>query len=92
MRASPGKAAPEGRPYRALAESSDSSHIEVKMLLFDWSRDPLFYGDEKALARIRKSQLEALHGLSKGLDLSRVMRKFVTDSGIAEAVEASLAY
>lgn len=59
----------------------------VKMLLYDWSRDPLFYGSPDSVARLEKEQVIALQRhFEKGEDLNIVLRDFIWNSGLLNKV------
>ncbi len=67
-----------GDEFQALAEHAG----ELKMLLFDWSKDPLFFDQPAKLKSIAKLQARGLVRLSRGEAPSSVMRDFLLDSGI----------
>ncbi len=78
------------------------NHQELKMILFDWSADPLVYGDLAAQQKIRDAQIEARKKLfeealiegeqpfSKSPKILPVIKKFLLDSGLYQKVLDSL--
>ena len=63
----------------------------LKMLIFDWSNDPLFYKSPRALEAIEEAQKAALTSLrGQNITSEDVMIEFVRTSGIQEAVARSL--
>lgn len=67
-----------------------SAHIELKMLVHDWSDDPLVFDDEAFKARLIGEQKRALARIRRGESINRVMGDFLMDSGLYEAVSRSL--
>jgi hypothetical protein len=56
---------------------------ELKMLLHDWSNDPLLFNKPKLINHIRKEQLKALETLNSGVaSPQRTIRDFLIQSGI----------
>lgn len=59
----------------------------VKMLLYDWSKDPLFFGQPEAQAVLKSVQVKALQRhFENGESLSVVLRDFIWDSGLMQRV------
>ncbi|MDD5656828.1 MAG: hypothetical protein PHF00_06190 [Elusimicrobia bacterium] len=65
-------------------------HAEVKMLVHDWSSDPLFYADSRKQEKILSEQLRALDRIRKGQPVGAVMKDFVARSGLYRALRISL--
>lgn len=64
---------------------------ELKMLLHDWSNDPLLFDKPKLIERIRKEQVKALETLSSGVaSQQRTMRDFLIHSGLYGIFSRSL--
>jgi hypothetical protein len=56
---------------------------ELKMILHDWSNDPLIFDKPKLIERIRKEQLKALATLNNGMtSQQKAMRDFLIHSGL----------
>jgi len=56
---------------------------ELKMLLHDWSNDPLLFNKPKLINHIRKEQLKALETLNSGVaSPQRTIRDFLIHSGL----------
>jgi hypothetical protein len=72
----------------------DRKYIDLKMLLHDWSNDPLFFDDSEAQRRIAVAQQVAVAEVMgwRGQDgiqhrrANDVMWRFLADSGIYERV------
>jgi hypothetical protein len=64
---------------REKLKSISEENREVKMLLFDWSNDPLFYDKPKALEKIRFAQQVGIHRLQQGsLTPNEIVQQFLT--------------
>ncbi len=56
---------------------------ELKMLIHDWSKDPLLFQKPKLLKRIRDEQIKAISDLNSGtFSIRQVMEQFLIRSGI----------
>jgi len=56
---------------------------ELKMIIHDWSQDPLLFRNEKLLRHIRRKQIEALEKLNAGtISQQRIVSEFLITSGI----------
>ena len=77
------------RSRRAVEDALAKKRV-VQMLLFDWSRDSLFFDDTKALKKILLHQARAIDQLGNGARVEDVMREFLWKSGIAERVADSV--
>jgi hypothetical protein len=66
---------------------------ELKMLLHDWSKDPLVFENQKLIAQIRKQQIIALDKLN-GATTSpqRIVEEFLIRSGLYGLVTRSLGH
>ncbi|MEK6705391.1 MAG: hypothetical protein AABZ06_06340 [Bdellovibrionota bacterium] len=79
-------------------KKSGENHTELKMLIHDWSKDPLFFNDPVIQKMIAIEQNRALTRLNEtdpkitDLDthINTIMRDFLLDSGIYEKVLRSL--
>ncbi len=68
----------------------DPGNHAIKMLLHDWSLDPLFYGDENAVERLKEEQRRALtRVLKEGASLRAAIWNFIHFSGLLERVAAT---
>ena len=70
---------------------SKNAPEELKMVLHDWSHDPLFFNRSDRIHQIRQEQIHALNALKEGVSEQRVIREFLEKSGLYEAVLRSLA-
>ncbi|MGE3974131.1 MAG: hypothetical protein AB7F59_06355 [Bdellovibrionales bacterium] len=61
----------------------------IKMLLYDWTSDPLFWNDSAAQTRILQSQQRALTRLKTEYNYLRVIADFAKESGLWERVTGS---
>ncbi len=80
------------RLVKVLASKKNTTaHVEIKMLVHDWSDDPLVFGDVALEKKITGAQARALARLNPSLEnLSIVMHDFLIDSGLYERVAQSL--
>ncbi len=69
-----------------LVDLKRDRHLEVSMLVHDWSNDPMLFDRPEALARVEAEQLRGLRRLEKGDDVGVVMKDFLQDSGLFETV------
>lgn len=64
-----------------------SGNKAVKMLLYDWASDPLFFDDPSAKSILISAQQKALRDyFNKGMHLKEVIKNFVWTSGLLEKV------
>lgn len=71
---------------------SDLGNHALKMLLYDWSADPIYFKDSAAQQKIREVQKKVLSTLlhdSAIADPQQILRTFVRDSGLLEQVGKS---
>jgi hypothetical protein len=74
---------PTGENLRKILQDSGTSNRELKMLVFDWSNDPLFWKNPKLLEKIRRQQLRAIDRVEKGKgDMNEIMSDFLINSGL----------
>jgi|CXWL01.1.fsa_nt_gi hypothetical protein len=66
------------------------SHTELKMLMHDWSKDPLTFQDEAFQRKIADQQLRALARYRKGESVNALISDFLLDSGLYAAVSRSI--
>jgi hypothetical protein len=74
---------------RRFAELAIVDH-DLKMLIHDWSRDPLFFEDASLQRRIVDEQVKALTAITSGESIATVMPRFLRDSGLYRRVLASV--
>jgi hypothetical protein len=67
-----------------------SNHIELGMVVHDWSQDTLLIDHPERLGKIQAEQNIALKKLKAGEDPSSVMKSFLVQSGIYESVLKSI--
>ncbi len=66
-------------------------HEEVKMLAFDWSKDPFFFNKPALVKKIEYEQARAIQRLQQShVDPSDVMGDFLLNSGLYESVLRSV--
>lgn len=70
---------------------SKNAPEELKMVLHDWSHDPLFFNQPDRIHQIRNEQIQALTALKEGISEQTVIREFLEKSGLYESVLRSLA-
>ena|GEM_PF-5598428 len=82
-----------GKPGWALLKTyhlkiSDYGNHALKMLLYDWAADPIYFGDEAGQARVRKIQEFTLSQLFKKSEVHPrdIVTVFVKTSGVFEQV------
>jgi len=64
---------------------------EVKMLLFDWSRDPLFFDKPDQIERIQRAQVQAWKQLMKNpQNRYAILKNFLLESGLYRTVMSSI--
>ncbi len=72
--------------YASLRLNSNGNQA-VKMLLYDWSSDPLFHGDSQAKEKLMQEQQKALQKyFNQGEMLSLVVREFIWESGVLDRI------
>lgn len=79
------------RKYQQILDALCEQNEEVKMLAFDWSRDPVVFGNSALEEKILEQQMRAIKSLLKGdSDPTEVVAEFLVKSGLYEAQLASL--
>jgi len=64
--------------------------IELKMLLYNWADDPIFYNKPEVRKLIIKEQKKALLKVETDVDLKETLRTFLIKSGIFKHISNSL--
>ena len=62
----------------------------VKMLLFDWSKDPLLFENPALQQKVFQAQLSAVRDFGGGARANQVLRSFLLDSGLYDELSRSL--
>jgi hypothetical protein len=62
----------------------------VRMLAYNWSEDPIVWGNTALADRIREAQGEAIQAIASGLAPNDAIRVFLAESGLLEATAGSL--
>jgi hypothetical protein len=76
---------------KSTFQAFGNEHDEVKMLFFDWSHDPLFFDNPKALKEIVSAQKAAVSEILAGkTKINEVMKTFLRDSGLYKEVLRSV--
>ena len=65
-------------------------HAELKMLVYNWSNDPLVFEDEAFQKRIVEQQARALGRFQSGEPVNELVSDFIVDSGLYDAVSRSI--
>lgn len=74
--------------YKLKRMSED--HIELKMLVHDWANTPLLFENAALQQRVVAAQCRALSRLRRHETENAVMRDFLYESGLYEALQESL--
>jgi len=76
--------------HRLLLRMRSRRHEELKMLVHDWTKDPLFFGDNDKQNQILAAQMQALDKIFRLEAPVKVVREFLISSGLYEWVPSSL--
>ena len=70
--------------------TNENNRTELKMLVHDWSNDPLVFEDETFQKRIIAHQVRALARFQEGETINVLVSDFLVDSGLYAAVSNSI--
>jgi hypothetical protein len=73
---------------RFLAESP--RRYGLKMLMHDWSKDPVLHDQPALLSRVRRAQLVGISRLRNGVPADAITQDFVVESGLYEVFARSI--
>lgn len=67
---------------------AESAHpcFGFRLLIHDWSTDPLYRDQNPPLARVVRAQVAGLRALAAGEQMERVFQRFIAASGLLERV------